>query len=172
MRWDPHLHTPGTLRNNQFGNDWDAYLTVLLKADPAPAALGITDYFTLRGYKNFLRHIQGTSIASGPLIFPNIELRLTIETQRGKAINFHLLVSPDDSDHVSLMEEKLGRLSFNYQGQPYYCTDESLTRLGRAVGGSVAQADEAALREGANQFKIDSPEKRSSRPTPPGTLAA
>ena len=23
-RWDPHLHAPGTLLNDQFGGDWDA----------------------------------------------------------------------------------------------------------------------------------------------------
>ncbi|HEX9402596.1 MAG TPA: hypothetical protein VF912_21045, partial [Anaeromyxobacter sp.] len=95
FRWDPHLHAPGTLRNDQFGGDWDAYLKALEAAKPAVAVLGVTDYFTLSGYKA-LKQRQTTGAIPGILLFPNIELRLTIETDKKKAINLHLLVSPDD----------------------------------------------------------------------------
>src|SRR5689334_17019709 len=49
-RWDPHIHVPGTLLNDQFGADWDAYFAAVAAAQPRAAALGITDYATLRGY--------------------------------------------------------------------------------------------------------------------------
>lgn len=44
-RWDPHIHTPGTAMNNQFGKDaWDNYLTRIELSEPRIEALGITDY--------------------------------------------------------------------------------------------------------------------------------
>lgn len=54
-RWDPHLHTPGTLLNDQFGSDWSAYFAAIEQATPQVAALDVTDHFTLRGYMEFLR---------------------------------------------------------------------------------------------------------------------
>ena len=38
--WDPHVHTPGTSMNNQFGaDDWDEYLTRIEAAEPRIASL-------------------------------------------------------------------------------------------------------------------------------------
>ena len=46
-RWDPHLHAPGTLLNDQFGGDWEAYLTRIETSNPRIEALGVTDYFCI-----------------------------------------------------------------------------------------------------------------------------
>lgn len=155
MRWDPHLHAPGTLRNDQFGNDWDGYLRRIDEARPTPCALGITDYFTLRTYKEVLHRRQAGALQSVALVFPNVELRLTIETKERQGINLHLLVSPDDPEHVVRMEEKLAQLFFLYRGERFPCTEEGLLRLGRVHRGEPSLAEEAALREGANQFKVE-----------------
>jgi len=85
-RWDPHIHTPGTLRNDLFGGDWNAYVRKIEQAEPAPVVLGVTDYFCLRGY-NELRKRQREGALPNILLFPNIELRLTIETERRQGIN-------------------------------------------------------------------------------------
>ncbi len=155
LRWDPHLHAPGTLRNNQFGADWDAYIERIEKAHPTVSALGITDYFTLRSYKEILHRRQAGALQSVPLVFPNIELRLTIETKERQGINLHLLVSPDDTDHVARIEEKLAQLRFPYRHDWFVCSDDGLRRLGRAYRGDASLPDEAALQEGANQFKVE-----------------
>lgn len=155
LRWDPHLHGPGTLRNNQFGDDWDAYLSALEKAEPAPVALGITDYFTLRTYREVLKRRDQGALASIPLVFPNIELRLTVETRDRAGINLHLLVCPDDPNHVALVQEKLGRLTFKYASDVIPCSDEGLIRLGRAHRRNPTLLEGAALSEGANQFKVE-----------------
>lgn len=154
-RWDPHLHAPGTLRNNQFGNDWNGYIRRIEAAQPAPVALGITDYFTLRGYKEVLKRRQAGALQPVKVLFPNVELRLTIETKDRHGINLHLLVCPDDADHVSRVEEKLAQLRFRYRDDWFPCTDDGLRRLGRAHRGDTALPDEAALQEGANQFKVE-----------------
>lgn len=154
LRWDPHLHAPGTLRNNQFGPDWDAYIKRIESARPIVSALGITDYFTLRSYKEVLRRRKDGALASVPLVFANVELRLTIETKERQGINLHLLISPDDVDHVSRVEEKLSQLRFRFRDDWFICTDDGLRRLGRAHRGDVSLPDEAAIQEGANQFKV------------------
>ena len=41
QRWDPHAHAPGTLFNDLFLGDWDAYLTQLETATPPLRALGV-----------------------------------------------------------------------------------------------------------------------------------
>ena len=102
QRWDPHLHAPRTLRNNQFGNDWDEYIRRIEGAQPAPVALGITDYFTLRGYKELLKRRQAGALQAVKLLFPNVELRLTIETKERQGINLHLLVCPQGRRKVYL----------------------------------------------------------------------
>jgi len=155
LRWDPHLHAPGTLRNDQFGHDWDGYIRAIEEATPAPVALGITDYFTLRGYKEVLKRKKDGALSRVPLLFPNVEIRLTVETRDRAPINLHLLVSPEDPDHVSLIEEKLAQLTFTYESDVIPCKDDGLIRLGRAHRHDQSLADGAALREGANQFKVD-----------------
>lgn len=40
-RWDPHIHAPGTLKNDQF-KSWDAFLARVESANPPLAAVGIT----------------------------------------------------------------------------------------------------------------------------------
>ena len=165
LRIDPHLHTPGTLRNSQFGDyrdaaTWSAYENQLRLADPAPAILGITDYFVPRGYKFFRQHIEVKSIPGLRLVFANIELRLNIKTDRGKAFNTHLLVSPDDPDHVATIESKLHSLHFHYGGQQFGCTEDDIRRLGRAHAKDDKIDDETALYQGARQFLVEFGELR------------
>ncbi len=155
LRWDPHLHAPGTLLNDQFGDAWDDYIRVIETAQPGPRALGITDYFTLRSYKVVQRRKGEGALRHVPLVFPNVEIRLTIETRRGSGINLHLLVSPDDPEHVTKMEERLSRLRFRFEDDSYPCCDDGLVRLGRAHRQDQSLNDSAALSEGANQFKIE-----------------
>jgi hypothetical protein len=55
-RWDPHLHGPGTLRNNQFGgaDPWKEYFRAIEESDPPIRALGVTDYYSLGVYEELL----------------------------------------------------------------------------------------------------------------------
>ncbi len=154
FRWDPHVHTPGTLRNDQFGGAWDGYIKAIETATPPVAVLGVTDYFCFRGYRA-LKARQAEGALKGILLFPNLELRLTIETEKKKPLNIHLLVSPDDPDHLARIEEKIATLTFPYKDEPYQCTELGLIRLGRAYTTDPKLPDGAALKEGANQFKVE-----------------
>lgn len=152
-RWDPHLHAPGTLLNDQFAGNWDGYLTALETAEPPVQVLGITDYFSIGSYRQVREYRAAGRLSNVKLIFPNVEMRLDVATEKKRSINIHLLFSPDDDDHEAQIERVLADLEFEYGGRKYRCTATDLAALGRAH--NPRQTDEAAARcEGANQFKV------------------
>jgi hypothetical protein len=151
-RWDPHIHTPATLLANEFAGDWDGYFTAIEQASPRVEALGVTEYCTLTGYKEF-RAKRGIRAPTVSLVFPNVEFRFDIQTEKKKGINVHLLFSPDDPNHVDEIERALACLKFPFNGTSYACTEADLARLGRAV--DPKQTDSrGALRKGIEQFKV------------------
>lgn len=53
-RWDPYIHAPGTVLNDQFGSGeeaWDQYLQRIEASAPRINALGVTDYCGLELYE-------------------------------------------------------------------------------------------------------------------------
>lgn len=69
-KWDLHIHSPASALANEFGDDWDKYIAALKDV----AVLGITDYFSIEGYRRVLERRQ--ELPNIELILPNIELRL------------------------------------------------------------------------------------------------
>jgi ABC-type lipoprotein export system ATPase subunit len=130
-KWDLHVHTPESVLNNQFGSDWDLYVTKLFKKAIANNihAIGITDYFTIEGYKKLkIQYLQKDdklkqlfspeeiSLIKKIKIFPNIEFRITNMTN-GNKINFHVIFS--DQVSVSDIETHfLHNLDFVFSGEP------------------------------------------------------
>ncbi|HEY2467772.1 MAG TPA: AAA family ATPase [Terracidiphilus sp.] len=152
-RWDPHIHAPGTLLSDQFGGDWEAYLSAIETAYPPIRGLGITDYLTIETYKQVRkRKLQDGRLKETFCLFPNVEFRLDVKTA-AKAINVHLLFSPDDPQHEYEIERILGKLRFEFQDRIYACTPTELIQLGRAFDRKQTD-DLGALRTGAQQFKI------------------
>jgi energy-coupling factor transporter ATP-binding protein EcfA2 len=152
-RWDPHLHAPGTLLNDQFGGDWESYLKRIELDEPPVHALGVTDYFCIQTYREVCRRKAEGRLPAVGLVFPNVEMRLDVKTQRQKAINIHFLFSPDDPNHQEEIQRILGLLTFEFQEKTYRCTLSELAALGRAF--NPKQLDELnAVRNGANQFKV------------------
>ena len=52
-RWDLHVHTPYSILNNRFGTDFKAYAKLVFEraVEMEIALIGVTDYFTIDGYK-------------------------------------------------------------------------------------------------------------------------
>jgi hypothetical protein len=63
-------------------------------------AIGVTDYYVTDTYEEFLKHRAAGRLPDVMLLFPNIELRLDVAAKSG-FVNLHLLVSPEDPNHVS-----------------------------------------------------------------------
>ncbi len=152
-RWNPHLHAPGTLLNDQFAGDWPGYLDAIETATPVVEVLGVTDYFSIGCYKQVRAQKRTGRLPKVQLLFPNVEMRLNLETEKRRAVNLHLLFSPDDGDHESHIERVLADLTFEYKGRRFRCADGDLLALGRAHNPSLTH-DDVARREGADQFKV------------------
>lgn len=151
-RWDLHIHTPGTLHNDGFTGDWEEYEQIVMASEPNVKALGITDYFTLNSYKIAMEH-QRNGKFPGIWLFPNIELRLDIQARQW--VNFHLIFSPEDEDHILQIERLVKNLRFkDEEGIAYTLCDEDLMLLGKKSKPELGDLH-ALLREGASQFKVD-----------------
>jgi hypothetical protein len=153
-RWEPHIHAPGTILEDQFPTEsWDQYLTALETATPKLRAIGVTDYCLTRSYERVLLHKQKGRLPDCDLLFPNIELRLNTGTVKGNFVNIHLLVCPDDPNHIAELNRFLGQLVFSAHKDKFVCTPSDLIRLGRRAD-STKTDDEDALRHGCTQFKV------------------
>src|SRR5579872_3798518 len=97
FRWEPHIHAPGTILNDQFkgADKWETYLKALEDAKPTIRAIGITDYYNTESYERVCEAKRTGRLPHCQLIFPNIEMRLGIGTVKGKWVNVHLLVSSE-----------------------------------------------------------------------------
>src|SRR5260221_10850902 len=129
-RWDPHIHAPGTLLNNQYrgADPWTEFFKKVEQARPEIRALGITDYFGIDAYEEVVRR-RADRLPDVGFIFPNVELRIGVATASGSAINIHLLCNPADADHAERIRRFLSNLHFDTQ---YRCDRNDLARLGRA----------------------------------------
>lgn len=152
-RWDPHIHAPGTVLNDQFHGDWDGYLNAIESSNPPIRALGITDYCSIETYLEVVNYKHAGRLANVDLIFPNVELRYDVGTYKGRAINVHLLVCSDDKDHVESLRRFLSSLTFHYQGENYRCERADLVQLGKTFD-PASTDDDAAFRQGVQQFKV------------------
>ncbi|MGY4503783.1 energy-coupling factor transporter ATP-binding protein EcfA2 [Bradyrhizobium sp. GM24.11] len=154
-RWEPHIHAPGTILNNQFGvaDPWSAYLSTLDSLTPKIEAIAVTDYYVTDTYEKFLKYKAAGRLPSISLLFPNIELRLDVAAKTG-FVNAHLLVSPEDPDRLSEVKRILKRLQFHAFNDRFDCTREELIKLGKRADPAITE-DAAALRHGATQFKVN-----------------
>lgn len=154
-RWEPHIHAPGTILNNQFGSSdpWNAYLTTLEELTPTIQAIAVTDYYVTETYEEFLKHKSAGRLPGVTLLFPNIELRLDVAAKSG-FVNIHLLVSPEDANHLKEVKRILKRLQFQAFDDCFDCTREELIKLGKRADQTITD-DGAALRHGATQFKVN-----------------
>jgi hypothetical protein len=151
-RWDPHVHLPGTVLNDQFKlMDVAAALDRLAAQDPAIVAVGVTDYCTTASFR---RAALARSEGAGDgieLLFPNVELRLDNATSQNHGVNVHLICGPDNVDRL---DEFLAGLEFSFGETTYRCERQSLERLGRAFTDDQRLSADAAFRTGVEQFKV------------------
>lgn len=170
-RWDLHLHTPFTRKNDLFtgGSDatkpeaeqkkekWDNFFTSILEyvgdlSDPQKAicALGITDYFSIENYKTVIANDDITSKI--PLILPNVELRI-LPAANETPINLHCIFDPALT--VTEIENRfLSKLSFRYVNTPYSALKSSLVSLGKALDSTISD-DFLAEKKALEQFVVN-----------------
>ncbi len=133
-RWDLHVHTPFSALNNGFGDDFDAYAKALFSKAAATeiAVIGVTDYFTIEGFKelralqsdsNRLEELLGDVLADRARkirLLPNIEFRLDDFVRVGEQdsrVNAHVIFS-DQVPCRQIEENFLHRLRFVSESAP------------------------------------------------------
>lgn len=124
-KWDLHVHSPLSILNNQFLKlangepNWEPFLQKLESLDVA--VIGITDYFTIEGYKALKKFKGQGRLQNVFAILPNVEFRLKyiVSSRNGeeKRLNLHIIFSEEVS--VGDIEEHfLHDTLFYYQGDP------------------------------------------------------
>lgn len=119
---------------------------------PKIEAIAATDYYVADTYEQLLLQKASGRLGDVQLIFPNIEVRLGVAAKNG-FVNLHLLVSPEDSDHLAEVQRLMAQLQFQAYEDHCSCTRSELIRLGRRANCALVD-DRAALAHGATQFKV------------------
>lgn len=152
-KWDLHVHTPESALNNGFGADWDEYVKQLFTKALTHdiATIGITDYFTIEGYKKLKNEYLNNNAKLKELefsddqierihqilILPNIEFRLDKLVQDNR-VNYHVIFS-DDVSIADIEENFLQQLKMIVEGNPQQAaerralTKNNLTSLGERL---------------------------------------
>lgn len=157
-KWDFHVHTPYSILNNGYGfnpyesfegkDPFDEYVVRLFTkaVEQNVSAIGITDYFSIEGYKRIkqeylcdpdkMAHLFPDAELRGRvkaiLIFPNIELRLdTFVGKNAHSVNYHVIFS--DTVSIDDIEQNfLSQLQLAYQpGSTLALTKQNIERIGR-----------------------------------------
>lgn len=157
-KWDLHLHTPETKKNDQFDGStsmekWDLFNKTINESTEEISVVGITDYFCIDNYFKFKEFISNGIITKNfDLILPNIEIRVLPVTGNSTPINLHCIFNPDIDKEIET--RFLSKLNFSYYGSDYSAKKEELSRLGRALPGNANLDNSAALKAGINQYVI------------------
>ena len=156
-RWDFHVHTPYSILNNQFGFDpdpgwksdivdFDEYVkTLFTKAvEKGIVAIGITDYFSIDGYKRIRQEYLDKPRKLAELfpdeelrsevkriyVFPNIEFRIENLIEK-HPVNYHVILSAD-IPIIDIEEGFLQRLEISHEtGTVLLLTRNNIERIGR-----------------------------------------
>ena len=161
-KWDLHVHTPESALNNGFRTDWDEYVKQLFTRalEHSIAAIGITDYFTIEGYKKLKTEYLNNNDKLKTLefsdeqieqiheilILPNIEFRLDKLVQDNR-VNFHIIFS-DEVSIANIEENFLQQLKIIYEGNPQETGERrALTKNNLIALGTKLQAEHEHFRQ-------------------------
>jgi ABC-type lipoprotein export system ATPase subunit len=168
-RWDLHVHTPESLRNN-YNSDWDRFIAELEALPSDFAVLGINDYLFLDGYRRLKKEKDHGRLANIRTLFPVVEFRIKkfagVEFRNTTRINLHVIFDPDLD--ISVIESQfLNAIQGAYTLSPNSPTPtwsgavnkKSLAELGAAIKKTVPKERLAEygtdLEEGFNNLNID-----------------
>lgn len=152
-KWDLHIHTPGTAKNDHYGNSdevWERYIDALEKSDVT--VFGITDYFSISNYIK-VQEYQKQGRLKGKFLLPNVEMRIYPVTDKSKLINIHAIFDPF-LDVADIEREFFRQLQFTYFDASYSCIDTDLAKLGRIVENNPNLADDVAIKKGIDAFAV------------------
>lgn len=164
-KWDLHVHTKGTNKNDQFtSNTFDEFCKTLFEKalENNISAIGITDYFSVENYKKVLDYVSRIEVndnfdneekekIQNIFILPNVELRMIPSTDSGRLVNIHCIFHPEyvdnlENDFFSSIEHSAG------SGKKFKMNKKGFVELGKDIDNSLD--DEAARKKGVDNFVV------------------
>ncbi|MFJ2682198.1 TrlF family AAA-like ATPase [Pseudomonas sp. NPDC087342] len=159
-KWDLHVHTPASVLENKFGDDWDEYVKILFKKaiEYEIRAIGITDYFLPEGYKILKEQYLNDPAKMASIfsfeeiekinkiaVFVNIEFRLTKliigknnDLAWNRKVNYHVILS-DELEIDLIYSEFVSQIQISFdsatgsQAEKRPLTKSNLENLGRRL---------------------------------------
>ena len=176
-RWDLHIHTPGTLKNDQFTYDipiddatgerknlspedvlelkWAKFYEAIENyigdgsdLNRSIEVIGVTDYNSIENYKKVKRDKKLPK--SVKMIIPNVEMRLSLISGRSP-VNIHFLFDPSIDEQIE--NRFFAKLEFSHGLTTYSATKSELIRLGQSINKDAD--NNHAYKLGAEQYLID-----------------
>ena len=159
LKWDLHLHTPDSVFNNGYrGNDkekvWDTFISNIERSDID--VLGITDYYSISGYKKVLDYKKSGRLKNIKEIFPNVEVRLSSSAKGKRFINYHIIFSPEVANKIE--ESFITQLEFKEGRSTCHCKRNDLIDLAKDTSNDKdinKKSDEELYKIGLKYFKAD-----------------
>lgn len=147
-KWDLHIHTPESFHHDfafenkgegsmYGGKIWEKYIDKLESLRDC-SVLGVTDYFSIDGYKRVLAYRQEGRLTSFELILPNVELRLDklIQSRKRKTerrLNYHVIFS-DKVDPRDIEKEFIEELEITHPlSERRRLNRENIEEIGRIL---------------------------------------
>lgn len=134
-KWDLHIHTPGTKLEDGYGGEtdeiWNKFMKSLEESDVK--TFGITDYFSIDGYKYLVEQKTKANRLKTKEIFPNIELRLDQSANKeSDELNIHIIFdnSLELLPKIELFLSKLPIISTKRDETNYFCIPSDLSKIG------------------------------------------
>ena len=161
-KWDLHIHSPLSALNNQFPRlangepDWEAY-NARLESLTDISVVGITDYFTVEGYRKIREFRARGRLTNLAMVLPNVEFRLDkiVGTGRGqRRLNYHVIFS-DKVSPEEIEEHFLQELKFSFEGDPQReDLNLSIRRTNLEFLGERLKHEHPRFNDGRSDFEI------------------
>lgn len=168
-KWNFHVHTKGTNKNDQFTSDSTEtfFYTFFKKAyEEKINAIAITDYFSIEKYKEAIDYVENIDnkvntkqvnlfseneikFIKNIFLFPNVELRMLPSTDKGRLINIHCLFNPD---YVKHLENDFFSQIQNQDGQKM--NRHGLIEYGKSIDDSITD-ENSLFKKGIDNYIID-----------------
>ncbi|WPR70716.1 hypothetical protein SLW70_12330 [Flavobacterium sp. NG2] len=157
-RWDLHIHTPETKKNDNFDGatideKWDNYINDINKHSAEISVIAVTDYLCTDNYFKFIDYYKkGKFTKSFDLILPNVELRISPVTASSIPINIHCIFNPQFESKIH--NRFFQNLYFEFSGRRFKATRDDLIDLGKTHSNNPSMPNNTALQAGILQFVV------------------
>ena len=168
-KWNFHIHTKGTNKNDQFSSaTMDDFFCLFFKKafGHRVSAIAITDYFSIERYLEAIEYRnnienkvdeKGEKLFSPDeinfiksiFIFPNVELRMLPATDKGRLINIHCVFNPE---YVGDLENDFFSHIANQDGVKM--NRHGITNYGKSLDPNITELHKQ-YEKGIENFVID-----------------